>query len=406
MDERRSARARPKKCARKNATEDSHKSRRKAASREQRAPALARRWYAERYSSVVAVVGFASPSERRCRWLLGRGRSIRGCIVRPRLAVLASGVALACGSEPADTSDSDVLASLLLDDGGVAASELPYAPCAPEDLVGRFVIELAEDYTRVGGNVSDGVLPTRVPTELARDGECRLVEVVPSRCTPTCSAATEICDTTQTCVPLPQPRDVGSVGVAGLAVPLTMRPNGVTRAYSNPGQPALPHPGFAPGADLRLATSGGDYAPFSLRGWGVSALSLDPGPIVVAAGSPVALAWSAPELVGPARVHVSLNVNHHGSSNAWVECTFADTGSAQIPAMLVDALMAKGRSGFPTLTSTRRTATSVGIEPGCAELLVVSEVTSSIEVDGIVSCNTSMACPLGQSCLPVERFCQ
>ena len=315
-------------------------------------------------------------------------------------------MALACGGDPADTSDADVLSSLLMEDGGVAASDLPYAPCAAEAQVGRFVIELAPDYTRVGGNVSDGVLPTRVPTEVARDGECRLVEVVPSTCTPACPAAAAICDATQTCVPLPQPRDVGLVGVAGLAVPLTMRPNGVTRAYSNPGQPALPHPGFAPGADLRLATSGGDYAPFSLRGWGVSALSLGPGPIEVAAGAPVALSWTPPELVGPARVHIVLNVNHHGSSNASIECDFADTGSAQIPAGLVDALMAKGRSGFPTLTATRRSATSVDIEPGCAELLVVSEITSSIAVDGIVSCNTSMACPLGQSCLPVERFCQ
>ena len=157
---------------------------------------------------------------------------------------------------------------------------------------------------------------------------------------------------------------------------------------------------------MRLATSGGDYAPFSLRGWGVSALSLAPGPIVVEAAAPVLLSWAAPEVVGPARVHVALNVNHHGSSNAWIECDFPDTGAAQIPAGLIDALMAKGQSGFPTLTATRRSATSVGIEPGCVELLVVSEVISSVEVDGIVSCNTSVTCPLGQSCLPVERFCQ
>jgi hypothetical protein len=315
-------------------------------------------------------------------------------------------LAAGCGSDAPETGEVDVLASLLRDDGGVAAVDLPYAPCPRETLAGQFVIELAADYTRVGGKVSDGVLPTRVPVERAREGECRLVEVVPSQCTPACPAATEICDASQTCVPLPQARDVGVVGVAGLAVPLTMRPNGVTGAYSNPAQPALPHPGFAPGADLRLATSGGDYAPFLLRGWGVSVLSLDPGPIVVEAGAPATVAWSAPALAGPARVNVSLNVNHHGSSNAWVECDFADTGSAQIPAALIDALMEKGRSGFPTLSATRRSATSISIEPGCAELLVASEVTSSVQVDGIVSCNTSMECPTGQTCLPVERFCQ
>jgi len=299
-----------------------------------------------------------------------------------------------------------VLSSLLRDDDGVAASELPYAPCAPENLVGQFVIELAVGYTRVGGKIYDGVLPTRVPLELVREGECRLVEIVPSTCTPACPAATEICDASQTCVPLPRARAVGAVGVAGLAVPLTMRANEVTQAYSNPAQPPLPHPGFVPGADLRLATSGGDYAPFALRGWGVSALELGGGPAAIRAGAPVALEWHAPEDAGPARLHASLNINHHGSSNAWIECDLPDTGSAQIPATLVDALMAKGSSGFPTLTASRRTATSTEIEPGCAELLVVSEVTSSVEVDGIVSCNTSMECALGQSCLPVERFCQ
>lgn len=299
-----------------------------------------------------------------------------------------------------------MLSSLLRADDGVAASELPYAACAPEDLAGQFVIELAADYTRVGGKVYDGVLPTRVPVELARAGECRLLEIVPSTCTPACPAATEICDASQTCVPLPRARDVGAVGVAGLAVPLTMRANGVTYAYSNPAQPALPHPGFLPGADLRLGTSGGDYASFVLRGWGVSALELAPGPVAIRAGAPVTLGWRAPADGGPARLHVSLNINHHGSSNAWIECELADTGAAQIPATLVDALMEKGRSGFPTLTASRRTASSVEIEPGCAELLVVSEVTSGVDVDGIVSCNTSMECALGQSCLPVERFCQ
>jgi hypothetical protein len=325
------------------------------------------------------------------------------------LAPRAFGVVLAasaCGGDEAAGGEPEVLTGLLLEDDGVAASELPYAPCAPEALVGQFEIELASDYTRVGGKVYDGVLPTRTPAELARDGECRLVEVVPHLCTPACSAATESCDGSGACVPLPVARDVGTVGVAGLAVSLRMRPNAVTQAYSNPAQPALPHPGFEPGADLRLAASGGVYAPFRLRGWGVPALALDPRPVLVSAGAPAQLIWSAPTLTGPARMHVSLNINHHGSSNAWVECDFPDTGSAQIPATLVDALMAKGSSGFPTLTASRRTATRVEMEAGCVQLLVTSAVTSSVEVDGIVSCNTSAACAPGQSCLPVERFCQ
>src|SRR5262245_28875855 len=56
-----------------------------------RGAALAPRWCAGRYSPVVAVVGFASPNTRRCRWLRG-GRAHRGCIVR------APWVAVACAA--------------------------------------------------------------------------------------------------------------------------------------------------------------------------------------------------------------------------------------------------------------------------------------------------------------------
>lgn len=356
-------------------------------------PALAPGPDAGRYSGLVVVVGSRSPSAR-CRGWLRSGE-----------VLLVAGLSLACGSDEPHTGAA-ASAPLPIDQSGVPAAELPYTPCAAEDAVGQFVIELASDYTRVGGQIFDGVLPTRVPRELGREQECRLVEVVPTSCSPACPVATEICDRNQSCVPLPVARDVGTVNVTGLALPLAMKANAVTHSYTNPAQPPLPHPGFAPGADLRVGSSGGDYAPFVLRGWGVSGLTLAPEPIAVSAGAPVALAWSPPSSAGPARLHVTLNINHHGSSNAWIECDFPDTGTAQIPAALVDGLMAKGRSGFPTLTASRRSATSVEIEPGCIDLLVVSEVPSGVDVDGIISCNTSAECPDGQSCLPVERFCQ
>ena len=320
---------------------------------------------------------------------------------------MIAGMLAACGGGPEATrSDVGELSPVLADEGGPDASQLGYVPCPREVGVGQFVIELASDYTRVGGKVSDGVLPTRVPTELAREGDCRLLETVPASCSPGCSVATEICNQEQTCVPLPRAHDVGTVSVTGLVAPLAMRANSVTGSYSNPAQPALPHPGFISGADLRLGASGGDYTPFVLRGWGVSPLELEPGRVEIRSEAPVSVAWSVPGSTGPARLHVELNINHHGSSNAWIECDFSDTGSAVIPAPLVDGLMAEGLSGFPTLVASRRTATSVAIAPGCVELLVVSEVVSGVDVDGILSCNTSAECPSGLSCLPVERFCQ
>ena len=320
--------------------------------------------------------------------------------------MLGAAAELACGSGPSDAPTTAEPQPLPIEQGGVDARELPYEPCAPGRAVATFSIRLESDYTSVDGSVLDGVSPAQVPTELAREGDCRLLELVANRCTPGCRASDEVCAMDQTCVPAPVPHDVGIVSVTGLVIPLAMRANAVTHSYTNPALPALPHPGFAPGADLRLGTSGGDYAPFVLRGWGVSALQLEPAPIRVDAGAPVAVAWRAPEDPGPARLHVKLAINHHGSTSASIECDFADAGSAEIPAALVDGLIARGTSGFPTLELSRRTAGSVAIEPGCAQLLVSSDVVSSVEVDGIISCHTSAECPSGQSCLPVELFCQ
>ena len=288
---------------------------------------------------------------------------------------------------------------------GVAASELPYAPCPIESGVGEFLIELGADYTSVEGQVFDGVVPGFVPAELMSEGVCRLVTLPTLSCDPACPASTQTCGADNQCLPLPVAHDVGTVTVSGLARAVEMTAASRTGSY-RPPPPALPHPGFAPGADLRVAASGGDYEPFTLRGWGVSALEVAPDPIVVTEGQPLALRWTAPADAGPARVAARLNVNNHGSSTTAIECDFPDTGSAQIPASLIDGLVALGASGFPTLTIGRRTATSASITPGCVQLLVRSEVTLDASLSGLVSCDTDAECPDGQTCKPIERFCE
>ena len=171
-------------------------------------------------------------------------------------------------------------------------------------------------------------------------------------------------------------------------------------------RPARSCPGFEPGADLRITTQGGDYAPFELRGWGVSPLEVPPAPLRVQGGTAASVLWGAPADAGPARIHVLLEINNHGSNKARVECDFPDTGVGEIPATLIDGLIAQGFSGFPTLTLTRRTASSVAIEPGCVELLVTSVFSGDAEVEGVTSCNNPSECPAGQTCPLPERYCQ
>jgi hypothetical protein len=167
----------------------------------------------------------------------------------------------------------------------------------------------------------------------------------------------------------------------------------------------LPYPGFAEGADLRLVATGGDYEPFELRGWGISPFVPPTEAIIVTGGQPVTLVWNAPADPGPARVHARLNINNHGSTNNWIECDFADTGTAEIAASLVDALIARGASGFPSITLARRTASSTTITPGCVQLLVTSGDEFDVTLTGLVSCDDDSVCPEGQTCKPIERYC-
>lgn len=290
--------------------------------------------------------------------------------------------------------------------GGIDASLLPYEPCAANAKVGGFGILLGDGFTSVDGEVNDAVRISDVPEVLGSEGDCRLLSPVVTTCMPECPVASQECSPDGACIPLPRTRGVGTVTVRGLVIPLAMEPNAVTHRYTNPALPMLPHPGFLPGADLRIDSEGGDYAPFALRGWGVSPLVLSGGLIDVRRGQPARLAWEAPSAPSPTRLNVQLNINIHGSASAWIECDFPDTGAAEIPAVLVDGLFEQGFSGNPTLEAVRRSASSAEIEPGCVEMLVYSPVSTAVQVEGVVSCRTSSECPPPQQCVPVERFCQ
>ena len=289
--------------------------------------------------------------------------------------------------------------------GGVAASELPYAPCPGASDLGGFAIELGDGFTSVDGQVFDAVRPSLVPSELEREGDCRLVTFPNLLCDPACPSSTQTCGENNQCLPVPVAHSVGTVSVSGLARAVEMTPNANTASYRPPA-PALPHPGFAPGADLRLSASGGDYTPFELRGWGIEPFQFTGETVDVSGGTPANLSWAPPTDAGPARVRAVLNVNNHGSSDTSIECDFPDTGSATIPASLIDALIARGASGFPTLGITRRTATSTTIEPGCVQLVVTSDILYAVDVNlaGLVSCNEDNPCPEGLTCKPLERY--
>jgi len=322
-----------------------------------------------------------------------------------RLAWVLVWVALAagCGGDGAPGTPGDDAGPSPADaDTAAPEPELPevptalgYAPCLAATRVGGFQITLADDYTGADGQIYDGVVPANVPDEVQVDGACRLLRARSLFCEPGCVPG-ETCGEEGACIPYPERSSVGLVTVTGLKEALAMEAKW-GNTYTNPG--SMIHPGYEVGADIGLAAAGGDFEPFSLRGFGVEGLVLaGPGQVVVEPGQSIDLSWEAPTVEGPAKVRVELNVNNHGSTSAWLACDVADTGSFSVPAALLDALQDIGISGFPSLSLTRRSVDSAVIGPGCVDLRVASERTLGVEIAGQKSCTSDQQCPPGQDC--------
>jgi hypothetical protein len=280
------------------------------------------------------------------------------------------------------------------DDGGGAidVSSLTYKPCAAADHVGGFKVVLGDGFTNVQGQVFDAVTPSRVPDTLAASGECKWLRAPALVCNPACTGG-QICGPGSTCIASPVAQDVGTVTVAGLKAEVSMAPRPPAFFYSFTG--SLPHPGFDPGAGLRLEAPG-----LALLGWGIEPLVVGATVLTVQPGASASLAWTAPAMAGPAKVEISLNVNGHGLVGSHVDCVAGDTGSFTIPEPLVTSLLADGLSGFPTLTIRRTTTDSAQTANGCAELDVESAVTLDVMIPGLESCDGNEDCTPPETCQP------
>jgi hypothetical protein len=99
-------------------------------------------------------------------------------------------------------------------------------------------------------------------------------------------------------------------------------------------------------------------------------------------------------------VLIILEISHHGGYKGEIDCDVADTGSFDIPAPLVTALVGLGRAGYPTVQLTRAASATPPGEPG-VKLSMPSR--SELEVDtGVISCGAASSpdCPSGTTCGP------
>jgi hypothetical protein len=251
------------------------------------------------------------------------------------------------------------------------------------------------------GKVYDAPPPDDIIWEkTGGEAGCELLEPRVPFCDPPCTG--EVCVEDGECVANPTPRDVGTVTVHGLQTAegtdrVTLV--SVSPAAGYQSTDALTYPAFAEGDEIRLEASGGDYEPFTILSSGIVPLELaGEGEIPIEREQPMMLAWASPGQPDIASIRVEVDISHHGAVKGKIECEVPDTGSLQIPAALVTALIDLGYSGFPTVNVMRIAIGSVVIAPGRVELTVQSLVERGITIPGLISCSQDADCPEGQTC--------
>jgi hypothetical protein len=333
---------------------------------------------------------------------------VRRALGRLVFSILA--VAAACGDGGGGPRDEGDAGPGDDDGGGVAqdaggGEEGPISldgPCAMGTAFGTFLVEAQDEFSLVDGAVANGVVPVSVLAEVAREGDCVLWRRDNPFCDPPCLAG-DTCDHDGQCIPFPANQDVGTVTVSGLAEPVEMTPLQPGNRYSFTD---LPNPAFAPGAEIRLRSTGGAVGRLALDGRGFSPVVPEGDTWLLAAGQALAVRWDAAGAAEGTRVGLRINVDQHGNTPVTLVCDAPDTGSAEIPRGLVDALLDAGISGYPNGRITRATTDRADVREGCVELRVGSPRSMDVRVDGHVPCDNAGECPDGQTCDLAENTCR
>lgn len=308
---------------------------------------------------------------------------------------------MACaGSDDADTGDTDTDTQ---DDTGVEPDpenvELG-GECNDSDHWGNFTVDSNEDYAYVTGVLANGVVPVSVLTDMLASGDCHVWKRENPFCDPSCDPG-YTCDLDGTCVEYPANQDIGTVEVFGLSQAVAMEPLSPGNTYFDT---SIPNPPWIPGDLLTLRTGGGAYE--VATAYGVAPVALVPTTLdwTVVTGQPLTLTWDAPTTPARTEVVFHMRIDLHGITPSSIECVYEDDGSADVPAEVLDALMALGVSGFPESDIARRTADTTSIGGACLDFLATSSHLGHITIEGYTPCTRDEDCPEGESCnVPMER---
>jgi hypothetical protein len=277
-----------------------------------------------------------------------------------------------------------------------------------DEVVGRFVIQLkppSDDgegnvvpgFTEVRGKVYDGPVPEEVVwTTISEADGCTLLKPKAPFCETSCGI--DVCVADDKCLPNPSSKNVGDVSLEGLTQAVMLK--NIANSYLAPAGVTLPYPAFEEGDEIKVTATGGEYDSFEVVGKGIAPLELSDAPLSLDPAMPLNLTWTPPGQAGISRIHVKVDVSHHGGIKGKIECDVEDTGSLSISATMIASLTALGVAGFPSVTVTRSSSATTAIAPGKVELYVVSETDRGVEIPGLTSCMETADCPDGQTCQP------
>lgn len=286
--------------------------------------------------------------------------------------------------------------------GGLAGASNP----SGVEPVGSFTVRLEalRSITTISGSVRDAPAIEAVPyVGDMKSGVCQLFLPKIPFCEEQC-ASDRVCVPTETssgtCQLRPKSYSVGTVTVNGVATEdganqFAMEPIGASKSYGAPSGVKLKYPPAAPGSELRITTSGGDFEPFEIVTKAIGPIEgFSSEPIPLNRNQPLELTWTA---AAGAEIEAVLEIAHHGGAKGKVICLTEDTGKLTIPADLVTSLMDLGVAGFPDVTVTRKSVGKAANAPRL-EFIMFADANRPVAIEGLTSCNTDEDCPTDQVC--------
>jgi hypothetical protein len=160
----------------------------------------------------------------------------------------------------------------------------------------------------------------------------------------------------------------------------------------------LAFPPFAEGATVGLSAAGGDFSAFTISAKGINAMAGAPATLPIEKDKAASVTWTAAGAGSASTIEINLDISQHGGTKGMIVCNVPDTGSLQIPANLITALINLGVAGFPTIAIARKSVGSATVSAGRVDLVLTSSAEVSVEIPGLTSCNDEIPCPSGKVC--------